>query len=184
MTQIIAAKPTLCRGVRMKSRLEARWGNFLHLAGAEWIYESEELDIDGEVYTPDFLISGDLFYTYVEIKPSMDMALESKALRCLDTLNTDGLTTMLIVGRPWPGQYDVWLGLLPYVVVRADFSLCTECGKLVLEHDTFHNAYRHGGNRETHDCALVACTCARRTTRTSDLDHIFKAAADMRYEDA
>ncbi len=65
----IKAKPTEYRGVRMRSRLEAKWAAFFDEIGWDWMYEP--VDLDG--YIPDFLIKGsnDRPGLLVEVKPTM-----------------------------------------------------------------------------------------------------------------
>lgn len=46
--------PTLYKGIRFRSRLEAKWAVFFDLVGWSWVYEP--FDLDG--YIPDFLITG------------------------------------------------------------------------------------------------------------------------------
>jgi hypothetical protein len=52
MKYTIKAHPTLYRGVRFRSRLEARWACFFDLIHWEWEYEP--IDIKG--WTPDFRV--------------------------------------------------------------------------------------------------------------------------------
>ena len=59
--------PTTFAGVRMRSRLEARWAAFFSACGWRWTYEP--FDSDG--WTPDFTLhmpTGDI---YVEVKPTL-----------------------------------------------------------------------------------------------------------------
>lgn len=66
----IAAKPTIYRGVRFRSRLEARWAVFFDAIGREWIYEPSFPELASIGYQPDFLLEDHLGGTTVhEIKP-------------------------------------------------------------------------------------------------------------------
>jgi hypothetical protein len=59
------AIPTTFAGVRMRSRLEARWASFFTECGWRWTYEP----FDTEGWAPDFTLhmpAGDI---YVEVKP-------------------------------------------------------------------------------------------------------------------
>lgn len=62
----IEAKPTVYKGIKFRSRLEARWAAMFDQLGWTWEYEPE---IDG-AYIPDFLLhgTGDR-RVYVEVKP-------------------------------------------------------------------------------------------------------------------
>ena len=64
MTLSVRAKPTLYKGIRFRSRLEARWAVFFDALGIEWTYEP---NVDGAPagYLPDF----DLGHFYFEVKP-------------------------------------------------------------------------------------------------------------------
>lgn len=67
---IIKAKPTLYRGTRFRSRLEARWAVFFDAIGREWVYEPKFPELSGLNYQPDFLLDGPLEGTsVVEVKP-------------------------------------------------------------------------------------------------------------------
>jgi hypothetical protein len=67
MSDDIQAIPTEYRGVRFKSRLEARFAEWLtEVAEAEWEYEPENFP-GKQRYTPDFKIHE--LGLYVEIKP-------------------------------------------------------------------------------------------------------------------
>lgn len=57
----IQAKPTLYKGVRFRSRLEARWAVFFDSLGLRWLYEPKT---DAVGYMPDF----DLDAGYAEVK--------------------------------------------------------------------------------------------------------------------
>lgn len=61
--------PTLYRGYRFRSRLEARWACFFD--GIGWPWEYEPLDLNG--YIPDFVLT---FYrpVIVEVKPALTLA--------------------------------------------------------------------------------------------------------------
>ena len=59
------AIPTTYAGVRLRSRLEARWGAFFDLAGITWEYEP----IDLEGWAPDFLLKTSAADIYAEVKP-------------------------------------------------------------------------------------------------------------------
>lgn len=64
---MINAIPTIYKGIRFRSRLEAKWAVMFDLLGWQWQYEP--IDLNG--YTPDFILN---FYRpfLVEVKPAMD----------------------------------------------------------------------------------------------------------------
>lgn len=47
--------PVTYRGIRFRSKLEARWAVFFDLCGAEWEYEPD-VSVPGVYYQPDFLV--------------------------------------------------------------------------------------------------------------------------------
>lgn len=59
---------TIYKGIKFRSRLEARWAYYFDLCGFEWMYESEGFHLsDGSMYLPDFYIPR--LNMFVEIKP-------------------------------------------------------------------------------------------------------------------
>ena len=86
-------------GYRFRSRLEARWAVFFHVAGIPYEYEPEGYELPSGKYLPDFYLPW--FKCYVEIKPNEQDAIE-KGQRCCRELR-DILTdkvTMLCIGQP------------------------------------------------------------------------------------
>ena len=63
----IPAIPTLFRGVKFRSRLEAKWSAFLDGCGWSWQYEP---DINLASYLPDFVVNLDR-PLLVEVKPAL-----------------------------------------------------------------------------------------------------------------
>jgi hypothetical protein len=53
----IKAIETHYKGFRFRSRLEARYAVFFDQAGANWDYEQEGYNLDGEYYLPDFKVN-------------------------------------------------------------------------------------------------------------------------------
>jgi hypothetical protein len=65
----IKAKPTIYKGNKYRSKLEARWACFFDLIG--WQYEYEPCEFDG--WTPDFIVYGSGGRViYFEVKPYID----------------------------------------------------------------------------------------------------------------
>jgi len=65
MEYTIKAIPTTYRGVKFRSRLEARWAAFFDLTGQSWTYEP--YDLDG--WAPDFEIKTGAGRLLIEVKP-------------------------------------------------------------------------------------------------------------------
>lgn len=59
---------TIYRGVRFRSRTEARWAVFMDACGVRWEYEKEAFDLPAGRYCPDFWLP-DLL-KWLEIKPT------------------------------------------------------------------------------------------------------------------
>ena len=73
---MIKAIPTVYKGYRFRSRLEARWAVFFDACGVKWEYEPEGFDLgNGVYYLPDFLLHGVAGRgggnLYVEVKGQM-----------------------------------------------------------------------------------------------------------------
>lgn len=92
---IIAAKPTLYRGVRFRSRLEARWAVFLTSLRVPWTYEPEIDGISG--YVPDF----DIGLCLMEVKPDSWTTVDPRWKELAVATNRD-----LYVVRGAPGKWE------------------------------------------------------------------------------
>ena len=106
------ARPTLYRGIKFRSRLEARWAAFFDLV--EWRWQYEPVEIDG--YNPDFLIEGHPGPIIVEVKPLATIttaqrdSIAPRLARCALAL---GNAEPLILGlgpRDLNGQYNPGMG--------------------------------------------------------------------------
>jgi hypothetical protein len=75
VTTVWKARPTTYKGVAMRSRLEARFAAFLDAEGFEWIYEPRAYAGDGGQYLPDFVLPQTEYPAYVEVKPTLELAL-------------------------------------------------------------------------------------------------------------
>ena len=69
--------PTVYKGIRFRSRLEARWACFFDMIGQKWQYEP--YDLAG--WIPDFAIQVGRGFknTLVEVKPTFDNLEELKS---------------------------------------------------------------------------------------------------------
>lgn len=63
--------PTVYRGIKFRSRTEARWAVFFDEMEIEWSYENEGYQLStGELYLPDFYFPrGFAGFRYAEVKP-------------------------------------------------------------------------------------------------------------------
>lgn len=84
---VIAAKPTVYRETRFRSRLEARWAVFFDALGYEWVYEPLLPNLQLS-YQPDFLLH----------KPRQPSAWNQ-----------------LVEIKPWPGETNDWASLATYL---------------------------------------------------------------------
>lgn len=91
----IAAIPTIYRGRKYRSRLEARWAAFFDLLN--WKHEYEPFDLGG--WSPDFLLQGKVL---VEIKPvtTADVATCEKMFNALARLGRYGDSLLLFGVAP------------------------------------------------------------------------------------
>ena len=88
------AIPTTFAGVRMRSRLEARWAAFFTNCGWKWTYEP--FDTDG--WAPDFTLhmpAGDI---YVEVKPVLTPHVRSVFIAVAQPLVSSVGARALLVG--------------------------------------------------------------------------------------
>lgn len=84
---VIAAKPTLYKGTRFRSRLEARWAVFFDAIEREWVYEPTFPELRALSYQPDFLLDG----------------------------GSQAEATSVVEVKPWPGQTGDWTALAEYL---------------------------------------------------------------------
>ena len=77
MNYCIKPRPTVYKGYRFRSRLEARWAVFFdNLRRVEWRYEPDTYDTTHGPVTPDFVISLPASTWFVEVKPTVDHLTE------------------------------------------------------------------------------------------------------------
>lgn len=65
----LAPRPTIYRGIPMRSRLEARVAAALDDRGLEWRYEPRAYAGQAGQYLPDFEVLGQEHPTFIEVKP-------------------------------------------------------------------------------------------------------------------
>jgi hypothetical protein len=71
----LKARPTTYRGVEMRSRLEARFAQWLDADDLGWVYEPRAYGGRGGQYLPDFQIDGpSLSLWFVEVRPTVERA--------------------------------------------------------------------------------------------------------------
>jgi len=94
------AVETVFRGVKFRSRTEARWAVFFDALHLSYEYEPKRLSLSsGETYLPDFFL-GD-FNAYFEVKPSSEAVVTEECIRAR-TLARDqpGQRMWLAMGAP------------------------------------------------------------------------------------
>lgn len=96
---------TVYKGIRFRSRLEARWAVFLDALGFKFVYEPDAYDLDGTWYLPDFWVPD--WKTFLEIKPEPPTQEQREKCQNLSTLT--GNRVLLIAGQPWIEDYEVLL---------------------------------------------------------------------------
>lgn len=76
---MISSIETKYKGVRFRSRLEARWGMFFDAFHLDWRYEHEGFKLPSGYYLPDFWIPE--IQTWIEIKPPFNREYETEQER-------------------------------------------------------------------------------------------------------
>jgi hypothetical protein len=112
MEYTIPAKPTIYKGTKFRSRLEARWAAFFDLIG--WRYQYEPFDLNG--WTPDFQVFGrDGRSILLEVKPYIDMDIRtSYFIKITNALNIRGETEFdlspvcILACEPVKAEYSNW----------------------------------------------------------------------------
>lgn len=87
----IRPRPTIYRGIQMKSRLEARFAAYLDSARVDWPWDAGEdwpwtyepmafADETGQ-YLPDFLVDGGDQRLYIEVRPPLQDGADRAAIQ-------------------------------------------------------------------------------------------------------
>jgi hypothetical protein len=110
----IKAIPTYYKGIRFRSRLEAKWAATFDAMQFTWEYEP--LDLNG--WIPDFLIIGTRQPHLVEIKPVLAIADAREAQIKIERALGAPLPHELRQGRPSPTfeEWDKWYDSLKYTL--------------------------------------------------------------------
>ena len=83
----LRARPTVYRGIQMRSRLEAKWAAAFDRKGRVWEYEPRCFANERGQYLPDFLVSDDRGgMVYVEIKPPLSVNEVIKAAERMEII--------------------------------------------------------------------------------------------------
>lgn len=70
----MTARPTVYKGIRMRSRLEARFAASLEQLWRQWDYEPECFADNNGQYLPDFMVQCSNERVYIEVKPTAELA--------------------------------------------------------------------------------------------------------------
>lgn len=107
------ARPTVYKGIKMRSRLEARYAAFLDGYGIHWEYEPDCFADETGQYLPDFRITVDVngkpHHRYIEIKPYITPEIVATAAPMMERIwSTDRSANLWILapseehGFSWP----------------------------------------------------------------------------------
>ena len=92
----IKARPTVYKGIKMRSRLEASYAQWLDSMGIfGWEYEPQCFADGTGQYLPDFRVRKGL---YVEIKPNITAEMDTAATRMHVVLSSEPDATLHVVG--------------------------------------------------------------------------------------
>ena len=127
---VLTPIPTVCNGVKFRSRAEARWAMLFDTLGVEWQYEAEGFQLSTCWYLPDFWLprltafaevkgSAHQWDIHCEIKAS-DLVKESGlSLVICDEVSISGLIPKALVrDRSLPWGYDEYWCNLPESALR------------------------------------------------------------------
>lgn len=128
----IKAIPTMYKGYKFRSRLEAKWAAFFELytnRGLQWEYEPEGFDLDGLWYLPDFRVTSPQGYVqWYEIKPPnvplsfTDQRKISEFDKAICAANT------AIVDAKYRADFEVLQGSPRQILARGVGGICPRCG--------------------------------------------------------
>lgn len=95
---------TKYKGIKFRSRLEARWAVFINALGFNFVYEPDAYNLNGIYYLPDFWIPD--WKAFIEIKPTSPTEEEKEKCDLLSKLTKNQV--LLITGQPWIDEYQVF----------------------------------------------------------------------------
>lgn len=122
----LKARPTTYNGIRMRSRTEARYAEYLDCMGADWEYEPMCYGSTTGQYLPDFRIDNGPNPIYVEVKPTHKEA--GGALAAMHIIRESEPTAILMVIVPD--------GLQGFSVARGCHNINAGHGAWHCEHTT------------------------------------------------
>lgn len=96
-------QPTIYRGTRYRSRLEARWAVFFDTLQIPAQYEPTPVRLPSGVYIPDFWLPTNLLYIECKPQPHARPVLA----RLAELTHATDRRCALLVGTPTPGPHDV-----------------------------------------------------------------------------
>lgn len=102
------SRPTVYKGVRMRSRLEASFAQFLDDSGVSWAYEPECFADESGQYLPDFKVQLRERTLYVELKPNavfVDRDAELKRMHPI--LSTDPAARLDVIVGMEQGRFKI-----------------------------------------------------------------------------
>lgn len=109
----IPARPTLYKGIRMRSRLEADFAAFLDRHGDQWEYEPQCFGSDSGQWLPDFSITETTGSpVYVEVKPYGLIAEWRSEGELYARVNS--LMQKMLVARESVPECHLWLAFWEY----------------------------------------------------------------------
>jgi len=102
MNELLTPIPTIYRGIKFRSRLEARWALFFDEIGLSYHYELEGFESSNTRYLPDFFIP--TWNAWIEIKPKEPTSEEWR--KCEELLisllkRKETASVAILYGRPW-----------------------------------------------------------------------------------
>jgi len=164
----IAAIPTEYRGMKFRSRLEARWAIFFDRLGLHWEYEPEAYALpDHTGYMPDFWIAE--LKCYVEIKGNTFLPVERE--KAAQLARGTGYPVYIFTGPPLRGDDTIAYGHPFGYCVADDLSVagdrvwkqCEDCGRLGLVAYSDLVCECGGGLTEESETLITARNAARNT---------------------
>jgi hypothetical protein len=152
MEYTIPSKPTIYKGTKFRSRLEARCAAFFDLIG--WRYQYEPFDLNG--WTPDFQVFGSNDrYILFEVKPYIDMDMRtayfqkiSNAVPFNGETEWDLTPACILICEPVKAEYSDWYVSAGYQItpwgtfevqwkddLASDQQSTYDIGSILMNHD-------------------------------------------------
>ena len=100
----LTARPTTYNGIKMRSRLEAKFAAVLDTSGIEWVYEPRAYANAKGQYLPDFQVTRADEPIFIEVRPTVDRGYLAMSQMPIIWDSEPNAALLIVV----PGELSFW----------------------------------------------------------------------------